>query len=231
MLGAHGPFRVHILVHGSGSTLSRNVLALPIAPGRLSRQSRSSTALSALRRDCVLRRRTSRYECHKRLVASVRARLRNWRLPETQPLGESTCQCAIESLLQRSALGAIAVPLVSEASSLSSTSVAPPPPRVEVVPARAGRLCLGTRILAMERPSPCLGDGRYVRERHGYHYAPAPGSTGEGKLALRRRRLEALEPDKPCGACCRPQPCRSKSSGRALRPATSFCVRTLLAGT
>jgi len=76
----------------------------------------------------------------------------------------------IRVLVAALALGAIAVPVVSEAAVY--VQIAPPAPRVEVVPAaRAGYIWAPGYWNWNGRRHVWVG-GNWVRERRGYHYAP-----------------------------------------------------------
>ena len=71
------------------------------------------------------------------------------------------------------ALGAIGVPIVSEAKTII-IEVAPPPARVEVVPvARVGYVWVpGYWEWRGHKHKHVWRNGYWVRERHGYTYAP-----------------------------------------------------------
>jgi WXXGXW repeat (2 copies) len=69
------------------------------------------------------------------------------------------------------ALGAIAVPIVSEARTII-VEVAPPAPRVEVVPAARVGYVWAPGYWRWNGHKHVWANGSWARERHGYHYAP-----------------------------------------------------------
>jgi hypothetical protein len=78
------------------------------------------------------------------------------------------------------ALGAIAVPIVSEAR-VVVVQVAPPAPRVEVVPAaRVGYIWAPGYWNWNGRRHVWVG-GSWQRERRGYHYAPHNWAQRDGR--------------------------------------------------
>ena len=74
------------------------------------------------------------------------------------------------------ALGAIGVPVASDARVYVDVDVAPPPPRVEVVPA--------PRVGYVWAP------GYWVRERRGYHWRPHRWEEHDGRWRFDRGRWE-----------------------------------------
>jgi hypothetical protein len=88
------------------------------------------------------------------------------------------------------ALGAITVPVVGDARVYVDVDVAPPPPRVEVVP--------GPRVGYVWAPGYWEWRGRrhvwvngyWVRERRGYHWRPHRWEEHEGRWRFDRGRWE-----------------------------------------
>jgi WXXGXW repeat (2 copies) len=78
------------------------------------------------------------------------------------------------------ALGAIAVPVVSEARTII-VEVAPPPARVEVVPAPRVGYIWAPGYWRWNGHKHVWVNGSYVHERHGYHYAPHAWVEHEGR--------------------------------------------------
>jgi hypothetical protein len=78
------------------------------------------------------------------------------------------------------ALGAIAVPVVGEAREII-VEVAPPPPRVEVVPAARVGYVWAPGYWRWNGHKHVWANGSWVHERHGYHYAPHAWVQHEGR--------------------------------------------------
>ena len=70
------------------------------------------------------------------------------------------------------AFGAIAVPVASDARVYVDIDVAPPPPRVEVVPAARVGYVWAPGYWNWNGHHHVWVGGRWMGERHGYHYAP-----------------------------------------------------------
>lgn len=70
------------------------------------------------------------------------------------------------------AFGAIAVPVASDARVYVDIDVAPPPPRVEVVPAPRVGYVWAPGYWNWNGHHHVWVGGRWMGERHGYHYAP-----------------------------------------------------------
>jgi WXXGXW repeat (2 copies) len=75
-------------------------------------------------------------------------------------------------LIATLALGAIVVPVAGEAAVYVDINVAPPPPRVEVVPAPRVGYVWAPGYWNWNGHQHVWKSGYWVRERHGYHYAP-----------------------------------------------------------
>ena len=78
------------------------------------------------------------------------------------------------------ALGAIAIPVVSEAKTII-VEVAPPPARVEVVPAARAGYVWAPGYWRWSGHKHVWVNGSWVHERHGYHYAPHAWVEHEGR--------------------------------------------------
>jgi hypothetical protein len=78
------------------------------------------------------------------------------------------------------ALGAIVVPVVSEAKTII-VEVAPPPARVEVVPAPRAGYVWAPGYWRWTGHKHVWVNGTWVHERHGYHYAPHSWVEHEGR--------------------------------------------------
>ena len=78
------------------------------------------------------------------------------------------------------ALGAIAVPVVSEARTIV-VEVAPPPARVEVVPAPRKGYVWAPGYWDWRGHKHVWRNGYWVRERHGYHYKPYNWAQRDGR--------------------------------------------------
>lgn len=88
------------------------------------------------------------------------------------------------------ALGAIAVPVASEARVYLDVEVAPPPPRVEVVPApRVGYVWAPGYWNWNGRRHVWVG-GSWQRERRGYHWAPHNWVQRDGRWHFDRGHWE-----------------------------------------
>ena len=78
------------------------------------------------------------------------------------------------------ALGAIAVPIVSEAKTII-IDVAPPAPRVEVVPAPRSGYVWAPGYWRWTGHKHVWVNGSWVHERHGWHYAPHTWAQHDGR--------------------------------------------------
>ena len=78
------------------------------------------------------------------------------------------------------ALGAIAVPIVTEAKTII-VEVAPPPARVEVVPAPRVGYVRAPGYWRWNGHKHVWVGGSWVHERHGYHYAPHTWVERDGR--------------------------------------------------
>jgi hypothetical protein len=83
------------------------------------------------------------------------------------------------------ALGAIAVPVVSEARTIV-VQVAPPPARVEVVPAARVGYIWAPGYWEWRGRRHVWVNGNWVRERRGYHYAPHNWVERDGRWHFER---------------------------------------------
>jgi hypothetical protein len=70
------------------------------------------------------------------------------------------------------AFGAVALPAASDAAVYVDINVAPPPPRVEVVPAPRVGYVWAPGYWRWNGHHHVWANGYWVRERRGYHYAP-----------------------------------------------------------
>src|SRR5450432_2723189 len=75
-------------------------------------------------------------------------------------------------LIAALALGAIAVPVATDARVYVDINVAPPPPRVEVVPAARSGYVWAPGYYRWNGNRHVWVNGSWVRARRGYHYAP-----------------------------------------------------------
>ena len=87
------------------------------------------------------------------------------------------------------ALGAIAVPVVSEARAIV-VEVAPPPARVEVVPAPRRGYVWAPGYWDWRGRRHVWANGYWVRERRGYHWAPHRWTEREGRWHFERGRWD-----------------------------------------
>ena len=88
------------------------------------------------------------------------------------------------------ALGAIGVPIVSEAKTII-IEVAPPPARVEVVPAPRKGYVWAPGYWEWRGHKHMWHDGYWVRERHGHHWQPDRWvDRGGGRWEYERGRYE-----------------------------------------
>jgi hypothetical protein len=88
------------------------------------------------------------------------------------------------------ALGTIAVPVVGEARVYVDVDIAPPPARVEVVPApRVGYVWAPGYWNWNGRRHAWVG-GSWQRERRGYHWAPHRWVEREGRWRFERGRWD-----------------------------------------
>ena len=87
------------------------------------------------------------------------------------------------------ALGAISVPVVSEARTIV-VEVAPPPARVEVVPAPRRGYVWAPGYWDWRGRKHVWRSGYWVRERRGYHYAPSRWNDRGGRWEFENGRSE-----------------------------------------
>ncbi|TMG96668.1 MAG: hypothetical protein E6H73_01620 [Betaproteobacteria bacterium] len=87
------------------------------------------------------------------------------------------------------ALGAITVPVVSEARAVI-VEVAPPPPRVEVVPAPRRGYVWAPGYWEWRGRHHVWRNGYWVRERRGYHWAPHRWVDRGGRWEFENGRWE-----------------------------------------
>ena len=78
-------------------------------------------------------------------------------------------------------LGAISIPLASDAAVYVDIGVAPPPPRVEVIPAARVGYVWAPGYWRWNGHHHVWVNGHYVHARHGYHYAPASWAQVNGR--------------------------------------------------
>jgi len=83
-------------------------------------------------------------------------------------------------LVSALALAAIAIPVVSEAREII-VDVAPPPPRVEVVPAPRVGYVWAPGYWRWTGHKHVWVNGTWVHERHGWHYAPHTWVERDGR--------------------------------------------------
>jgi hypothetical protein len=88
------------------------------------------------------------------------------------------------------ALGAIGVPVASDARVYVDVDVAPPPPRVEVVPAARVGYVWAPGYWEWRGRRHVWVNGNWVRERRGYHWRPHRWEEHEGRWRFDRGRWE-----------------------------------------
>ncbi len=88
------------------------------------------------------------------------------------------------------ALGAIAVPVVSEAKVYLDVETAPPPPRVEVVPKHRVGYVWAPGYWDWRGHRHVWAKGYWVRERRGYHWAPHHWIERDGRWHFDRGHWE-----------------------------------------
>jgi hypothetical protein len=93
-------------------------------------------------------------------------------------------------LIAALALGAITVPVVSDARVYVDVDVAPPPPRVEVVPAPRVGYVWAPGYWEWRGRRHVWVNGYWVRERRGYHWRPHRWEEHEGRWRFDRGRWE-----------------------------------------
>jgi len=79
------------------------------------------------------------------------------------------------------AFGAVALPVASDARVYLDVEVAPPPPRVEVVPAARVGYVWAPGYWNWNGHRHVWVGGRYVHARHGYHWAPHTWVQRDGR--------------------------------------------------
>ena len=79
------------------------------------------------------------------------------------------------------AFGALAAPVASDAKTYVTIDVAPPPPRVEVIPAPRVGYVWAPGYWNWSGHRHVWVNGRYVKGRHGYHYAPNTWVQRDGR--------------------------------------------------
>jgi hypothetical protein len=87
-------------------------------------------------------------------------------------------------------LGAIGVPVASDARVYVDVDVAPPPPRVEVVPAARVGYVWAPGYWEWRGRRHVWVNGYWVRERRGYHWRPNRWEQHEGRWRFDRGRWE-----------------------------------------
>jgi len=88
------------------------------------------------------------------------------------------------------ALGAIGVPVASDARVYVDVDVAPPPPRVEVVPAARVGYVWAPGYWEWRGRRHVWVNGYWVRERRGYHWRPHRWEEHEGRWRFERGRWD-----------------------------------------